>query len=184
MGMGGVHSLLDVIDETVTGMGARLLRAWLLRPSIRRGEIEARHGAVGELHASHMKRDRLRALLKEVADVERLTGRLNLGSATPRDLVALQRSLDQVPAARETLKNAQSSLLQVLCDAADELADVRELISSAIDDDPPVKVIDGGVIRPGYSSELDELRRTGRDAKQTIAAMEAEERARTGIGNL
>ncbi|HEY6046343.1 MAG TPA: DNA mismatch repair protein MutS, partial [Pyrinomonadaceae bacterium] len=184
MGASGGHSLLDVIDETVTGMGARLLRAWLLRPSIRRAEVEARHGAVAELHASHMKRDRLRAHLKEVADVERLTGRLNLGSANPRDLVALRRSLDQVPQIREGLQNAQSSLLQVLHDAADELADVRELISSAIDDEPPVKVVDGGVIRAGYSSELDELRSLSRDAKQTIAAMESEERARTGIGNL
>jgi DNA mismatch repair protein MutS len=184
MGASGGHSLLDVIDETVTGMGARLLRAWLLRPSIRRGEVEARHGVVAELHASHMKRDRLRSLLKEVADVERLTGRLNLGSATPRDLVALRRSLDQIPPIREGLRNAQSSLLQVLNDATDELADVRDLISSAIDDEPPVKVADGGVIRAGYSSELDELRSLSRDAKQTIAAMESEERARTGIGNL
>ena len=183
--MGGAsRSLLDVIDETVTGMGARLLRSWLLRPSIRRGEIEARHGAVAELHASHMKRDRLRVLLKEVADVERLTGRLNLGSATPRDLVALRRSLDQVPQIREALANADSSLLQVLNDAADELADVRALIGNAIEDDPPPKVIDGGVIRAGYSTELDELRSLSRDAKQTIAAMEQEERARTGIGTL
>ena len=183
--MGGVsRSLLDVIDETVTGMGARLLRSWLLRPSIRRGEIEARHGAVAELHASHMKRDRLRVLLKEVADVERLTGRLNLGSATPRDLVALRRSLDQVPEIREALANADASLLQVLNDAADELADVRGLIGNAIEDDPPPKVIDGGVIRAGYSIELDELRSLSRDAKQTIAAMETEERARTAIGTL
>ena len=183
--MGGAsRSLLDVIDETVTGMGARLLRSWLLRPSIRRGEIEARHGAVAELHASHMKRDRLRVLLKEVADVERLTGRLNLGSATPRDLVVLRRSLDQVPQIREALRNADSSLLQVLNDAADELADVRALIGNALEDDPPPKVIDGGVIRDGYSTELDELRSLSRDAKQTIAAMEQEERARTAIGTL
>jgi DNA mismatch repair protein MutS len=183
--MGGAsRSLLDVIDETVTGMGARLLRSWLLRPSIRRGEIEARHGAVAELYASHIKRDHLRSLLKEVADVERLTGRLNLGSATPRDLVALRRSLDQVPSIREVLVNAESSLLQVLNDAADELADVRALIANAIEDDPPPKVIDGGVIRASHSTQLDELRSLSRDAKQMIAAMEAEERARTGIGSL
>ena len=181
---GASRSLLDVIDETVTGMGARLLRSWLLRPSIRRGEIEARHGAVAELHASHMKRDRLRVLLKEVSDVERLTGRLNLGSATPRDLVALRRSLDQVPNIREALASADSSLLQVLNDAADELADVRVLIGNAIEDDPPPKVVNGGVIRAGYSTELDELRSLSRDAKQIIAAMEQEERARTGIGTL
>src|SRR5438067_607059 len=180
----GATFLLKVIDETVTGMGARLLRSWLLRPSGRRGEIEARHGAVAELHASQIKRDRLRGSLKEVADVERLAGRLNLGSTTPRDLVALRRSLDQVPLVREALANSESSLLQVLNDACDELADVRTLIASAIEDDPPAKVIDGGVIRNGYASELDELRSLSRNAKQTIAALEAEERSRTGIGSL
>ena len=184
MGGGGSHSLLDVIDQTVTGMGARLLRSWLLRPSLHRGEVEARQGAVAELHREHMKRDGLRLLLKEVADLERLTGRLNLGSATPRDLVALRRSLDQVPRIRETFAHAESSLLQVLHEALDELADVRNLIASAIADDPPAKVTEGGVICDGYSPELDELRSLSRDAKQTIAAMEAEERARTGIGNL
>jgi DNA mismatch repair protein MutS len=183
-GAGVARSLLDVIDETVTGMGARLLRSSLLRPSIRRGEIEARHGAVAELHSSHMKRDGLRNLLKEVADVERLTGRLNLGSSNPRDLVALRHSLDQVPRIREVLSQCASSLLQVLNDSTDELADVRALLESAIEDDPPAKVIDGGVIRQGYSTELDELRSLSRDAKQTIAALEAEERARSGIGSL
>jgi len=183
-GGGASRSLLDVIDETVTGMGARLLRSWLLRPSLRLGEIEQRHGAVAELHASHVRRDRLRTLLKEVADVERLVGRLNLGSASPRDLVALRRSLDQVPLVREALANSESSLLQVLNEACDELTDVRTLIASAIEDDPPAKVIDGGVIRNGYASELDELRSLSRNAKQTIAALEAEERSRTGIGSL
>jgi DNA mismatch repair protein MutS len=183
-GGGTARSLLDVIDQTVTGMGGRLLRSWLLRPSLHRGEVEARHGAVAEMHASHMKRDGVRTLLKEVTDLERLTGRLNLGSATPRDLVALRRSLDQVPQIRERLANCQSSLLQVLNESIDELDDVRSLISSAIADEPPVKVADGGVIQEGYSSELDELRSLSRDAKQTIAAMEAEERARTGIGTL
>jgi DNA mismatch repair protein MutS len=183
-GAGTMRSLLEVIDETVTGMGARLLRSWLLRPSIRRAEIEARHGAVAELHASHIKRDRLRSLLKECHDVERLTGRLNLGSATPRDLVALRRSLDQVPQVRDALANSESSLLQVLTEAADELADVRTLITGSIEDDPPAKLLDGGVIRAGYSAELDDLRTLSRDAKRTIANLEAEERARTGIGSL
>ncbi|PYS22775.1 MAG: DNA mismatch repair protein MutS [Acidobacteria bacterium] len=178
------RSLLDVIDETVTGMGARLLRSWLLRPSVNRGEVEARHGAVAELHASHMRRDGLRTRLKEVADVERLSGRLNLGSATPRDLVALRRSLDQVPSIRERLINSQSSLLQVLNESIDELADVRALIASSIEDDPPAKVSDGSVIKSGYSAELDELRSLSRDAKQTIAALETDERARTGITTL
>jgi len=185
LGQGGsARSLLDVIDETATGMGARLLRSWLLRPSVHRAEVEARHGGVAELHASHMKRDGLRTSLKDVADLERLVGRLNLGSATPRDLLALRVSLDRVPKVRELLANAESSLLQVLNESMDELADVRALIASAIEDDPPAKVVDGGVIRSGYSAELDELRSLSRDAKQTIAALEAEERARTGIGTL
>jgi DNA mismatch repair protein MutS len=101
-GSGGARSLLDVINETVTGMGTRLLRSWVLRPSIRRGEVEARHGAVAELSSSHARRDHLRALLKDVSDLERLTGRLNLGSASPRDLIALKRSLDQAPKIRES----------------------------------------------------------------------------------
>jgi len=185
LGAGGVaRSLLDVIDETVTGMGARLLRSWLLRPSVRRGEVEARHGGVAELLSSQVKRDRLRTSLKEVADVERLAGRLNLGSATPRDLNALKRSLDQVPAIRQTLAGSQSSLLQILAESADELGDVRALIAAAIKDDPPPRLSDGDVIREGYSAELDELRGVSSNAKQTIATLEANERARSGIGSL
>lgn len=178
------RSLLDVIDESVTGMGARLLRSWLLRPSIRRGEVEARLAAVEDLHASQIKRDRLRSLLKEVSDLERLTGRINLGSATPRDVNAILRSLNQVPAIRELLAEAKSSLLQVLHESTDELADVRELIGKALNDDPPVKLSDGDTIREGYATELDELRSISRNAKQTIATLEASERTRSGIGSL
>jgi DNA mismatch repair protein MutS len=178
------RSLLDVIDETVTGMGARLLRSWLLRPSVRRGEVEARLGAVGDLFSAHLKRDRLRALLKAVSDLERLTGRLNLSSAPPRDLNAIRHSLDQVPAIREVLADLGASLLQVLHENTDELADVRALIASAINDEPPAKLSDGDTIREGYSQELDELRADSRNAKQTIATLEATERARSGIGAL
>jgi DNA mismatch repair protein MutS len=183
-GTGRGSSLLNVIDETVTGMGARLLRSWLLRPSVRRGEIEARLSAVEELHASQIKRDRLRALLKDVADLERLTGRLNMNSASPRDLCALQRSLNQVPQIRQTLADSQSSLLQVLHESMDELPSIRLLIEEGIADDPPVKLSDGGAIRDGYSNELDELRNVSRNAKQTIASLESRERARSGIGTL
>ena len=178
------RALLDVIDETVTGMGARALRSWLLRPSIRRGEIEARLGAIADLHASQIKRDRLRALLKEIADMERLTGRLNMNSASPRDLCALRRSLDQVPLIRRSLSDSPSSLLQILYESLDELEDLRALINGAIGDDPPAKLADGGAIRDGYSSELDELRAVSQNAKQTIAALEASERARSGISSL
>jgi DNA mismatch repair protein MutS len=181
---GSGRSLLQVIDETVTGMGARLLRSWLLRPCVKRGEVEARLGAVEELFASQMRRDKLRARLKEVSDLERVIGRISLGSATPRDLVAMLRSLDQVPAIREVLSGLRSSLLEVLVENTDELPDIRALIARSINDDPPAKVVDGGVIRDGYSPELDDLRLVSRNAKQIIATLEATERGRSGINNL
>jgi len=181
---GSGRSLLQVIDETVTGMGARLLRAWLLRPCVKRGEVEARLAAVADLFASQVRRDKLRALLKEVSDLERVVGRISLGSATPRDLCAMLRSLNQVPAIREVLRGLESSLIEVLVENTDELPDIRDLISRAINDDPPVKLSDGDTIRTGYSAELDELRSTSRNAKQIIATLEATERNRSGINNL
>jgi len=181
---GSGRSLLQVIDETVTGMGARLLRAWLLRPCVKRGEVEARLAAVADLFASQVRRDKLRALLKEVSDLERVVGRISLGSATPRDLCAMLRSLNQVPAIREVLRAFDASLLEVLLENTDELPDVRDLIARAINDDPPVKLSDGDTIRTGYSAELDELRSTSRNAKQIIATLEATERSRSGINNL
>ncbi|MDT7542866.1 MAG: mismatch repair protein MutS [Acidobacteriota bacterium] len=181
---GRAHTLLGVIDETVTGMGARLLRSWLLRPSVRRGEIEARLGAVEELQRSQMRRDRVRSPLKEITDLERLCARVSMNTATPRDLNALRRSLDQVPAIRRSLSDSESSLLQVLRESADELADVRDLLARSISDDAPVNLSDLGAIREGHCAELDELRITSRDAKRTIAALEARERTRSGIAGL
>jgi len=181
---GSGRSLLQVIDETVTGMGARLLRAWLLRPCVKRGEVEARLAAVEDLFASQLRRDKLRVLLKEVSDLERVVGRISLGSATPRDLIAMLRSLNQVPAIREVLRGSQASLLEVLLENTDELPDVRDLIARAINEDPPIKLSDGDTIREGYSAELDELRSTSRNAKQIIATLEATERSRSGINNL
>jgi DNA mismatch repair protein MutS len=178
------RSLFDVIDETVTGMGSRLLRSWLLRPSVRRGEIEARHSAVAEFHSSHIKRDQLRALLKKVSDLERLTARLNMGQAGPRDLISLASSLGQVPRVRQLLFDSDSSLLQILFENADELEDVRKLITSSINEDAPAKLGDGDAVCDGYSNELDELRATSRNAKQTIATLEARERTRSGINSL
>lgn len=181
---GSGRSLLQVIDQTVTGMGARLLRSWLLRPCIKRGEVEARLSAVADLVNAQRVRDKLRTLLKEVSDLERVLGRISLGSATPRDLVAMLRSLNQVPDIRVALTGQQSSLLQVLAENTDELPDVRSLIERAISDDPPVKLSDGNAIREGYSAELDELRSVSKNAKQYIAAMEATERSTSGINNL
>jgi DNA mismatch repair protein MutS len=181
---GSGRSLLQVIDQTVTGMGARLLRSWLLRPCIKRGEVEARLAAVADLVNAQRVRDKLRSLLKEVSDLERVLGRISLGSATPRDLVAMLRSLNQVPEIRVALAGQQSSLLQVLAENTDELPDIRSLIERAVSDDPPVKLSDGNAIRDGYSPQLDELRSVSKNAKQFIAAMEATERASSGINNL
>lgn len=175
--------LLSVIDETITGMGARLLRSWILRPSIKRSEIQTRLAAVTELTDSIL-RDKIRFLLKEVFDLERLVGRLNLGTATARDLLALSRSLSQTPNINSTLSDAKSLLLQVLSENIFEMPEIRELISSSIADEPPVNISDGGTIRTGFNTELDELRNVSRSAKQTIAAFEDQEKTRTGIGNL
>ena len=181
---GSGRSLLQVVDQTVTGMGGRLLRSWLLRPCIKRGEVEARLAAVQDLFASQILRDRIRSLLKEVTDLERVLGRISLGSATPRDLVALQRSLAQVPSIRQALGTTEASMLQVLAENTDDLPDIRTLIEQAIVDDPPAKLSDGNVIKDNYAPELDELRSVSRNAKQIIAAMEASERTRSGINNL
>jgi DNA mismatch repair protein MutS len=151
---------------------------------VKRGEVEARLAAVQDLFASQMPRDKVRSLLKDVSDLERLVGRVSLGSATPRDLVAMLRSLNQVPAMRGVLSGLPASLLQVLSESIDELPDVRELIANAINDDPPVKLSDGDTIRDGYSTALDEVRSVSRNAKQIIATLEATERTRSGIGNL
>ncbi|MGH9932677.1 MAG: DNA mismatch repair protein MutS [Pyrinomonadaceae bacterium] len=178
------RTLLNVIDETVTSMGARLLRSWLLRPCVKQGEVEARLAAVQNLFASQISRDKLRSLLKEVSDLERLIGRISFGSATPRDLNAILRSLYQVPAIRENLAPLPSSLLQVLSESADEVPEVCALLVKAISDDPPAKISEGDTIRAGYSTELDELRSISRNAKQIIATLEATERTRSGISNL
>ena len=178
------RTLLSVIDETVTGMGARLLRSWMLRPCVKRGEVEARLAAVQDLFGSQITRDRIRSSLKEVSDLERLIGRISFGSATPRDLNAILRSLSQVPAIREHLAGMQSSLLQILSESADDVPEICALLARAITDDPPVKISDGDTIRAGYSAELDELRSISRNAKQIIATLEATERTRSGIANL
>ena len=177
------RSLLGVIDQTVTGMGARLLRSWLLRPSIKRSEIQTRLSAVSELTDS-IFRDKIRFLLKEVADLERLVGRLNLGATTPRDLLALNRSISQTPTINETLSDANSLLLQVLSENIFELPEIRSLIENAISNEPPANFNDGGVIKDNFNDELDEIRNTSRNAKQTIAAFEASEKQRTNIANL
>ncbi|MFN7945007.1 MAG: DNA mismatch repair protein MutS [Blastocatellia bacterium] len=178
------HSLLGVIDETMTGMGARLLRQWLLRPLIRIGEIETRLDAVEELKGSAIRRDQARRLLEPLADIERLAGRITLGRANARDLVALRQSVEILPRLRQVLSDSRASLLQVLSDSLDDLEDVRALIAEAIADDPPATVNEPGMIRDGFNAELDELRHLAHSGKSYIAAIEARERGRTGIASL
>jgi DNA mismatch repair protein MutS len=178
------RTLLGVIDETVTGMGSRLLKRWLLRPSMKIGELNARLDAVEELRAALILRDRLRAELKRVADLERLMARISLGRATPRDLVALKTSADAIPHVKELMSDATSSLLEVLSESLDELADLRDLIGRSIADEPPATTADGGYIRAGYNAGLDELRELATSSKSVIAKIETRERARTSITSL
>lgn len=177
------HTLANVIDETITSMGGRLLRAWLVRPSIKRSEIQTRQSAVTELTDSIL-RDKIRFLLRAVSDLERLVGRLNLGNASPRDLLALRRSVGQAPEINRQLVDSRSLLLQVLSENIFELPELLDLIDRSIAEEPPVNLADGGVIRDGFSSELDELRLISRSGKQTIASFEEAERQRTNIATL
>ncbi len=180
---GSKRTLFGVIDETVTGMGSRLLRTWLLRPSIKRSEIQTRLAAVTEFSDSIL-REQLRFVLKEISDLERLIGRLNLGTANARDLIALNSSLSRAPQIVHALNDVSSLLLQVLAENIFDLPETRELISRSIADEPPLNIGDGGTIRDGFDAELDELRDISRSAKQTIAEFEEQERKRTGIANL
>ncbi|MDQ6788578.1 MAG: DNA mismatch repair protein MutS [Acidobacteriota bacterium] len=177
------RTLFDVIDSTVTGMGARLLRSWLLRPSLKKSEIQTRLSAVSEL-TDIILRDKIRFLLKDVFDLERLVGRLNLGTASPRDLIALNRSLSKTPHINKSLSDASSLLLQVLSENIFELPEIRSLIENAIADEPSMNIADGNVIREEFDSDLDELRQISKQAKQTIAAFEEQEKRRAGISNL
>jgi DNA mismatch repair protein MutS len=178
------RSLLNILDETMTGMGARLLRQWLLRPSVKIGEIETRFDAVAELKNSLIKRDQIRRQLESMTDLERLAGKITLGRANARDLVALRLSLEAIPSLRRTISESASSLLQVLAENLDELEDVRSLIAEAITDEPPASSNEPDMIRTGYNPELDELRSLAQSGKSYIAAIEARERGRTGVSTL
>jgi DNA mismatch repair protein MutS len=181
---GASPTLLSALDETTTGMGARLLRQWILRPQVDREEIQARLDAVQELKNHTVLREEIRHNLAGVQDLERLAGRVTLGVASPRDLLGLRQSLARVPLLRKYLEKCPSARLCALHAEMDELADVRERIESALADDPPALASDPGVIRRGYDKELDELRELSQHSKQIIATMEERERKRTGIGSL
>ena len=183
----GPTTLIAAVDSTVTGMGARLLRSWVMRPLIDRDAIEARLGAVAHLLQQTVVRGEIRKELRGIQDLERLTSRITLGLAMPRELVALRKSLAQVPILKNFLTpptSGGSELLRNLYAEIDELTDVRERLEKAIADEPPAVATDQGIIRAGYNAELDELRNLSQHSKQIIAAMEERERKRTGINSL
>jgi len=177
-------TLLYVLDRTRTGMGGRLLRRRLLAPSIDAVEIEARLDALEELYASVVLRAEIAKDLSAILDLERLLSKISLSTAGPRDVVALARSLGVVPDLKKRLAPAKSARLGDLDSRLDEVAEVRDRIAAALADEPPVTLNDGGAIRDGFDSRLDELRDVSRNSKTYLAQIEQRERARTGIGSL
>lgn len=193
-------TLLALLDRTRTPMGARTLRSMVLQPLLSKSEIDRRLDAVATLVRDTALSDALARSLREIYDMERLLSRVTAGTANARDLRALGASLQQLPAIREELagtldapvrqprptgvSGAPEDLLSSLRDQLDDLADVAELLERAIADEPPVTITEGGLIRAGFSSELDELRDAAAHGRDWIAALQDRERARTGIRNL
>jgi DNA mismatch repair protein MutS len=178
---GRAGSLLDEIDRTVTAMGGRTLRAWLLRPLLALERVRDRLDAVEDFAFKTTERGKFREALKGVQDLERLVARAALGSAGPRDVVALKVSLGIVPRLRLILQDLQAPLVRSLAAELDDLPDLRATIEAALVDEAPVLARDGGFIRDGLDAGLDQLRDISRGGKQTIAQMEEQERVRTGI---
>jgi DNA mismatch repair protein MutS len=174
-------TLINVLDKTATGMGGRLLRRRLLNPSCDLKEIEARLDAVGELAAKVMLRGELRKLLAGIQDLERLLAKVTLGTASPRDMLGLGRSLAQLPAVMKIAGQLEAASFRYEIDLVE---DVRDKILGAIAEEPPANLADGGTIRDGFQKDLDELRDISRNSKQYIAAIETRERGQTGIQSL
>jgi DNA mismatch repair protein MutS len=177
-------SLLDEIDRTMTSMGSRLLRSWLLRPLVSIEPIRDRLDAVEQLAFRATERAKFRDTVKAVQDLERLLARAALGTAGPRDLVGLKQSLTVLPRVRTVLSELHAPLVASLVASIDDLVDVRDEIERTLIDEPPALARDGGFLRDGRDAEIDELRRISRSGKQVIAEMETAERTRTGIASL
>ncbi len=177
-------TLLSVLDRTRTGMGGRLLRRRLLAPALDSAEIEGRLDAVEELFAETILRSELGKDLGSILDLERLLSRISMASAGPRDVGALARSLGVVPSLKQRLAATRSARLRSIDERLDEIAEVRDRILTALADEPPANLNDGGAIRDGFDARLDELRDISRNSKTYLAQIEVRERARTGIGSL
>ena len=177
-------SLLWVLDKTCTPMGHRLIRAWLERPLLSPVQIGKRQGAVGDLVSDSVARQELARTLREITDLERLIGRVVYGTAGGRDLVSLSRGLGKLPELRGLLTPFPSSLLGVLRENLDDLSELRARIDAAFVDEPPFSVREGGFIREGYNAEGDRLRSILTGGKDMVAAMERQEKEKTGIQRL
>lgn len=184
--MGGNRrgSLFAVIDRTVTGPGGRRLRTWLAYPLTGVDAIRRRQDAVTALVDALAPREKLRALLAQTADVQRVSSRLANGQATPRDLVRLRETLAQVPAIRTVLEGLGAPRLHWLAEHLDPCDDIRAAIAETLVDEPPLTLAEGGVIRPGHNEALDELVALAGSGKDWILAFEAREREATGIASL
>ncbi|MGA9507359.1 MAG: DNA mismatch repair protein MutS [Candidatus Sulfotelmatobacter sp.] len=177
-------TLLRSIDAAVTPMGKRLLRAWLLRPSLDLAEINARLDSVEAGVKETISREELRRALDGVLDLERLLSRVTLETANPRDVLALASSLAKIPAIKAAASCLAAERLKTLHALLDDLSDLRDRIEKTIVPEPPLSFSDGGVIAPGLDHDLDELRELSRNSKQVLAQIEQRERTRTGIGSL
>ncbi|MGN0659430.1 MAG: DNA mismatch repair protein MutS [Emergencia sp.] len=177
-------SLLGVLDKTATAMGSRKLKQWLREPLNNAAEINQRLDAVEELTDNPMLENNLRQALKQVYDFERLAGRIASGNANGKDMIALKASVAVLPEIREALDYTGSDLLKQLSGQIHDLSRIHDLVEASICDDPPFTIREGGLIRDGYSRELDDIKFSIRDGKQWIAGLENSERERTGIKNL
>lgn len=177
-------SLLGVLNETVTPMGARMLRKWLLQPCLRAEPIILRQDSVAELKEAHLFRGKLMALLRQAHDTERLMGRVSGGTAGPRDLLALKKSLAILPPLGQVVRELNSEMVKKLSGEWDVLQELYELLEKAVVEDAPFNIRDGGVIKKGYSQKLDSYRELSSQGKEWIARLEAQERQCTGINNL
>lgn len=177
-------SLLWVLDKTMTSMGGRLLRKWIEQPLLNIGDITLRLNAVDELKNKFMARVETRELLKRVYDIERLMGKVVLGSVNCRDLIALKNSLNQIPYIKDLLKDFEAPYINTCNEQLDCLEDVSSLIEASIIDDPPITIKEGRIIKDGYNDEVDKLRSASTKGKDWIAAIETQEREKTGIKNL
>lgn len=177
-------SLLDTIDLTVTSMGGRLLRSWLLHPLLDCAQIEGRLDAVEEFLSHTIERQELRESLKGIFDLERLTGKISLAVAHPKDLVSLKASLMPLPQIQSLIEPFSTKLVKEVYGRWDNAQDVVDMIDKAILDEPAFLLTEGGIIEDGYNAELDELREMSRSGKTFITRLEKKEKDRTGISSL